>query len=278
MSYPSELHVVEHPPAGGWSASGPGTVVLVHGTLDRAGSFNRVVRRLRDQAPELGIVVYDRRGYGGSRPVASPAGFDEHVADLVGVATGVPGAGPVVAVGHSLGGTIVLGAAASEPTLFRAVGAFEPPLPWFGFRRPRSRPPSWAAPDADPAEEAERFFRRMVSDGAWERLPERIRRERREEGPALLADFRSFGRSAPFELSAVKVPVVFARGGPESQPHHRQGTAWAARELAGARLFEIEGAAHGAHLTHPGAFADFVLAVVAATPEGGDGETAAVRP
>ena len=31
-------------------------------------------------------------------------------------------------------------------------------------------------------------MRGMVGDAVWERLPERTRRERRSEGPALLAD------------------------------------------------------------------------------------------
>ena len=59
MSFPAGLHVIERPAA---SAGAP-TVVLVHGSLDRAESFRRVMRRL----PEFGIVAYDRRGYQGSR-------------------------------------------------------------------------------------------------------------------------------------------------------------------------------------------------------------------
>ena len=43
-------------------------VVFVHGSLDRAASFSKVVRRLRD----LHTVVYDRRGYASSSDVGPP--------------------------------------------------------------------------------------------------------------------------------------------------------------------------------------------------------------
>lgn len=266
VPYPENLHVLEHPPSGGWRSEGIRTVVLVHGTLDRASSFSRVVRRVLAAAPDVGVVTYDRRGYAGSRD-AGPGGLERHIDDLLGIAAGVPVGPPVTVVGHSLGGLVALGAAVAEPVLFRSVGAFEPPLPWQGFRRPRSGLPSWSAADADPATEAERFFVRMVGAEAWERLTERVRAERRADGPALLADLRSFGGPAPFELSGLKVPAVFGRGGPTSQQHHRDGTSWAVEEVPGARLVEIDQAGHGAHLSHPDAFVTFVLA----TLEDGEG-------
>lgn len=248
-------------------------VVLVHGSLDRAASFKRVIRRVLDATTDVGVVAYDRRGYGGSRHGA-PAPLPRHIDDLLEVAAAIPGDGPAVAVGHSLGGVVVLGAAATDPRAFGAVGAFEPPLPWVGFRRPRPGPPSWASPDADPAAEAERFFRRMVGDQAWERLPESAREERRADGPAMLADLRSFSDGAPFDLATIEVPVVFGRGGPASAPHHREGAAWAADTVPRARLIEIERASHGAHLSHPGAFAEFVLAVLAADVEAREARSA----
>jgi pimeloyl-ACP methyl ester carboxylesterase len=118
-------------------------VVLVHGSLDRAESFRRVMRRL----PELHIVAYDRRGYQGSRG-AGVVGLHGHIADLVDILTEVRarGATTVVAVGHSVGGDVVIGAALAEPLLCDSLGAFEPPMPWLGFRRTRpgdDRPRDW---------------------------------------------------------------------------------------------------------------------------------------
>ncbi len=64
--------------------------------------------------------------------------------------------------------------------------------------------------------------------------------------------------------SSLAVPVVFGRGGPTSRPHHRETVAWLAGQIPGARLVDVPGAGHGAHLSHPDAFAAFVRAVVGA--------------
>ena len=53
-----DVHAVES----GAGSPGP-LVVLVHGSMDRSGSWVRVVRELRD----VHTVRYDRRGYGRSR-------------------------------------------------------------------------------------------------------------------------------------------------------------------------------------------------------------------
>lgn len=262
MPYPPGLAVTEHPPAGGWPRYRRPVVVLVHGSLDRGASFARTVRRLEG----WGVVTYDRRGYQGSRGTAPPADLGGHVEDLLGVAAGVPGgARPVVAVGHSLGGNVVLGAALADPATFAAVGAYEPPMPWLGFRRPGTGAGRTAG---DPDDEVEQFTRRMVGDAAWERLPEAMRAARRADAPALSADLRSLRGPAPFDVTRLAVPVVFARGGPRSRPHHRQAVGWAAAHVPGAALVELGGAGHGAHLTHPDAFAGLVRAVAARAPAG----------
>ncbi len=253
------LHTVESAPSG---PDAP-TVVLVHGSLDRAQSFRRVLRRLTD----LHVVAYDRRGYAGSRQAADGPcpGLDGNVDDLLGIVAELRGADgpPVTLVGHSYGGDIVIGAALRDPSAVTSVGAYEPPMPWLGFRPQQARRGPFAISD-DPAQEAEQFFRRMVGDSAWERLSDDGRRELRADGPALLADMRSFRGDAPFDTTELRVPVVFGRGGPESRPHHRQTTAWLAANVPGATLFEVPGASHGAHLSHPDGFGDFVRATVAA--------------
>jgi len=250
------LDLTEHVPDGG-DGAGP-LVVLVHGSLDRAGSFARVTRRL----PDLHTVAYDRRGYHRSRHVLPVHdSLDGHVDDLLSVMAGRPS----VVVGHSYGGDVALGAALRSggdgPVL--AVGAFEPPMPWLGTWATRPRPALPAPAEDDPAMAAERFFRRMVGDSAWERLPEEARQARRADGAALaaeLADMRTAG--APFDVTALAVPAVFGRG-TRSLPHHRAPADWLVAHVPGAELVEIEGAAHGAHLTHPDGFARFVRTVVA---------------
>jgi pimeloyl-ACP methyl ester carboxylesterase len=261
---PEALFVAERPPAGGWGGAQGPVVVLVHGSLDRAASFGRVARRLED----LALVTYDRRGYQGSRDAAVSDDLRVHVDDLVRIAAAYAehrsACAGVVAVGHSVGATIVLGAAARAPDLLRAVGAYEPSMPWLGFHR-EGTPGSRANRDraADPGLEAERFFRRMVGDAAWQRLPEEERAGRRADGPALLADLRAIRRGAPFDVTSVSVPVIVSSGGPSSFPHHRDTSDWLAAHVPTVRRSTIPDAAHGAHLSHPDAFAELVHEVVA---------------
>ena len=146
------------------------------------------------------------------------------------------------------------------PGAVRAVGAYEPPLPWFDWW-PRRTASSIA--DEDPAVFAESFFRRVVGDAGWERLNEHDRAARRADGPALvaeLADLRAGG--APFDVTALAVPLVLGRG-ERSIPHHRRSVDALEELVAGAQVVEFPGAAHGAHLSHPDAFAAFVRRVVA---------------
>ncbi len=254
MTYPAALHFTTRPA----SAPGAATVVFVHGSLDRGDSFRLAMRRL----PEFATVAYDRRGYQGSR-AGGVVDLGGHVSDLLAIADTVraDGGGPVVAVGHSLGGNVVIGAALASPRAFDSIGAYEPPMPWLGFRRQEGR--SWPALGDDPAKEAERFFSRMVGEGSWSRLTEGGRAERRADGPALLADLRSMrGEGPPFRVTALDVPTVFGRGGPKTAPHHRRSVEWLGASVPGAVVYEIAGAQHGAHLSHPDHFASLTRLVV----------------
>jgi pimeloyl-ACP methyl ester carboxylesterase len=236
-------------------------VVLVHGSLDRAASFSRVRRRLGD----LHTVVYDRRGYQGSRQ-ALPLNttLEGHVDDLLAVVGGRPS----VVVGHSYGGAIALGAALREDSPIVAVAAYEPPMPWLA-EWPRSVPDPAPVPGRDPAGQesadmaAERFFRRMVGDGAWDRLSEEGKRSRWDDGPALAAELAAIRLDhPPFDVTSLGVPSVFGRGG-NSVGRHRDAVTWLVEHTPGAALFEIDGASHGAHLTHPDGFAALVRATLA---------------
>jgi pimeloyl-ACP methyl ester carboxylesterase len=257
MGYPAGIHIIERP---GAAPQAP-TLVLVHGSLDRAASFRRVMRRL----PEFTTVAYDRRGYQGSRE-AGVVGLEGHISDLVQILTSVRsgGAVSVSAIGHSLGGDVVIGAALADPELCDSVGAFEPPMPWLGAGRAevgdRHGGPNPTA--EQPGDEAERFFGRMVGPAAWERLPEAARAARRADGPALVADLASVRGGPPFDVLRLDVPAVFGRGGIASDRRHRAGVAWLGAHVPGAVVYDIAGARHGAHLSHPDHFAEFSRRVV----------------
>jgi pimeloyl-ACP methyl ester carboxylesterase len=258
------LALTERAPGDG--GEGP-LVVLVHGSLDRGSSFLRVMRRLDD----LPTVAYDRRGYQGSRHLPVAAGLDDHVEDLLAVV----GGRPAVVVGHSFGGVVALAAAlrAGGPGPVTGVAVYEPPLPWAGpdaRRPPRVGGVPDPLADPEPALAAERFFRRMVGDAAWERLPAEGRASRHADGPALVADLRAArAAEAPFDPARLTVPLVVGRG-TASPAHLRSAAGWLAGTVDGSELVELDGAGHGAHLTHPDAFAALVRTAVARTrPAGG---------
>ncbi|HEV3281976.1 MAG TPA: alpha/beta hydrolase [Acidimicrobiales bacterium] len=256
------LAVTEHVPEG---RSRSPTVVLIHGSLDRSTSFARVVRRL----PDLRTVVYDRRGYNRSR-AALPLHdtFDGHVDDLLSVIDDRP----AVVVGHSYGGDVALAAALRPESRnsILAAAAYEPPMPWLAeYRSAPDAAPRGSAVDGDPADPddaaaaAERFFRRMVGDTSWERLPESAKADRRADGPALATELRAIRLAeAPFDVTKMPVPTTYGRGG-NSASRHRRAVAWLLEHTPGSELFEIGGASHGAHLTHPDAFATMVRSAVA---------------
>ncbi len=221
------------------------TLVCVHGGLDRGASFARLARRMT----HLNVVTYDRRGYQASRPL-EPLGLAYHVNDLLEVARWAAESGPVAVFGHSYGGVVALGAAASEPSLLCLVDVYEAPLPWV-LARHGERPPL----GDDPRREAELFFRRVVSDATWEHLSEAERESRRLDGRALVEDLTALRHGPPFaplvDVAALRVPVHYVHGDQRLATYYR---------ALGARLTslnptiatdELVGVGHGAHLSAP---------------------------
>lgn len=246
MSPRDELRLLVREPTENGAGAGQ-TLVLVHGSMDRATSFRRVMARL----PDWRCVAYDRRGYAGSSELGPPESFDEQVEDLLSVLDG----SPAVVFGHSYGGDVVLAAASRHPELIRAAVVWEPPRPWL---------PWWpttavgaAADQLDAEDRAEWFMRRMVGDRVWERLPESTRTQRRREGRTLAAELDALRSAAPFDESHVRVPVLVGRGG-QTHPHHRRSARELAASLPCGQLRDIEGASHGAHLSHPGEVAELI--------------------
>jgi pimeloyl-ACP methyl ester carboxylesterase len=224
------------------------TLVCVHGALDRAGSFGRVARRL----DRFTIVAYDRRGYQGSRQLG-PGDLDAHVSDLVAIVSGEARAAPVAVLAHSFGGLVALGAALRAPRALELVVAYESPFPWF-VTRPGSTPPA----SDDPRVEAEAFFRRVVSDRAWERLSELQRASRRDDGPALVADLAALHGPQPFDPGDLAVPYVYGYGASSFHGHYRELAGALERSSPRVRSVELASAPHAAHLANPDQLAALV--------------------
>ena len=229
---------VQHPRA---------SVVCVHGGLDRGGSFARIARRLE----QFDLVTYDRRGYQGSRALGVGS-HAAHVADLLALIRAERQNSPVLVFGHSVGGVIALGAAIDEPSLVDLVVAYESPLPWI-LPRKHSRP----VLGEDPREEAEIFFKRMVSRSAWERLSDAEKESRRLDGPALLNDLRSVRAGAPFDLSDLRTRAAYVHGDGVIAPYYRELAALLASRFS-MRTLEMSGAGHGAHLANPDQLAELL--------------------
>jgi pimeloyl-ACP methyl ester carboxylesterase len=238
------MHVVDHP--------GPGAlVVLVHGSMDRGTSFGRTIKSLTD----FHVIAYDRHGYGRSLAPPPHTTLHEHVTDLLDIVDGRRCA----VVGHSYGGDVALLAAIERPDLIAAVGAFEAPMPWASWW-PQSSAGSAAMAAPSPEDAAEAFMRRVVGERIWTRLPRATRDARRAEGETLVAEMESIRGPAPFDPSAVPVPVV-AGAGTASEARHRESAARLAAAVPDGELVAIEGAGHGAHMSHPKEFAGFVRRV-----------------
>ncbi|HZB50267.1 MAG TPA: alpha/beta hydrolase [Mycobacteriales bacterium] len=104
----------------------PLTVVFVHGYCLAMGSWHYQRIGLTDMTrPRLRMVFYDHRSHGRSaRAPTETATIDQLGDDLFRVLTDVVPTGPVVLVGHSMGGMTVMALADRHPELFgsRVVG------------------------------------------------------------------------------------------------------------------------------------------------------------
>lgn len=241
------------------AGDGP-AVVLVHGTMDRSSSFGRVRKALS----AMRVARYDRRGYARSVELGPPEAFHQQVEDLLDVIDWMAGDGPApVVFGHSYGGTVALAAAAEAPERLAGVVAFEAPLPWMEWWPAGSAGAAAVAAADDPEDAGEGFMRRMVGDQRWERLPRRTREARRAEGATLVAELAQLRppHPAPFELTAIRVPVLAAHG-TEGADHHGEAARAVAGAVPGADLEVVSGSGHGVHLTHPSAVAAMIRRLV----------------
>lgn len=246
-------------------ASAPGTLplLLVHGTTGDHTTF-RVI------APRLGarrrLIAVDRRGRGASgdrpdgyaiaREFEDVAAVAEEVADLAGAAA-------VDIVGHSFGGRCALGASLLTPKIRRIVSYEGAP--------PRDRgadaayEPDWLLAqlrtdlaNGDLESLLERFMRTvtgMNDEGIVRYRADPVWPTRVAAAPTILRELEaSNDPAAGLEaLSRVDRPVLQVLGS-LSPPAFGVNTRALAARLRNSELLVIDGAAHAAHHTHPGAF------------------------
>jgi pimeloyl-ACP methyl ester carboxylesterase len=97
-------------------ARGAGVVLAVHGLASNALAWTRVAEELG----EVEVIAPDLRGRGLSREVAGASSMARHADDLLAVLDHF-GTGPVVLVGHSMGGFVGCVAARRDPERYAAL-------------------------------------------------------------------------------------------------------------------------------------------------------------
>ncbi len=126
-----------------WGAADGEIVILLHGWMDVAASFQFIADQLDSQ---WRLIAPDQRGYGDTEWTREPAGgywFPEYVADLDALVDHVSPGAPVHLVGHSLGGNVACLYAGVRPDRVKSLVS----LDGFGL------------PNSDPANAAERYRR-----------------------------------------------------------------------------------------------------------------------
>jgi pimeloyl-ACP methyl ester carboxylesterase len=248
----------------GEAGQGP-TVVLVHGSWDDHRVWDGVVQHLR---PHWRLVVYDRRGHGGSSVPPGQGRISQDVLDLDGVIRAVD-TGPVHLVGHSYGACVALLYAARHPQRLASVCLHEPPL--FGVlaglpehaelaRRTREAMAQAAVLIAagEAAQGARLFAEEVALAGqSWESVMDAsLRATWVANAGTWLDQSRDPERLAlsPELLSASPLPVLLTSGD-RSPAAFEPGVARLAAATPHAIRRTITGAGHFPQLTHPQALA-----------------------
>jgi lipase len=110
---------------GEWNPSGTTTVVAVHGITANHLAFALLAEAL----PRHRLLAPDLRGRGASRSLPGPWGIDRHAEDVAGLITAST-PGPVVLVGHSMGGFVAAALVRRFPDLVSALVLVDGGLPF----------------------------------------------------------------------------------------------------------------------------------------------------
>jgi lipase len=111
--------------AGEWNPSGTTTVIAVHGITANHRSF----ALLADALPRHRLLAPDLRGRGASRTLPGPWGIDRHAEDVARLIT-ASAPGPVVLVGHSMGGFVAAALVRRYPDLVSGLVLVDGGLPF----------------------------------------------------------------------------------------------------------------------------------------------------
>ncbi len=233
-----------------------------------AAGFTGLVWRscVKNLRTPLRALARDFRGHGSAPPLAEDADWGVFADDVLD-AVRASGPGPLIGVGHSLGGTSLLLAEARAPGTFDLLICFEPILatdhdPAFAEAASRRRAVFPSRADALARWSAKPplslLAPEVLADYAESGLAEEPDgRVRLRCAPAVEAHLFRTATSCPWRdaLPLVRCPTVFLRGA-ESVVVTGGSLAAACAELPGGRLREVPGMDHLGPLVRPDAFAE----------------------
>jgi pimeloyl-ACP methyl ester carboxylesterase len=235
-----------------YGAAGP-PLVLVHGIGSRGVSWWPVIDAL---ATEFRLVVPDLRGHGYSDKPSTGYLPTDYAADLAALVDALGLKHPSI-IGHSLGGIVTLTWALFHPDSAKRIVLEDVPLR--GGSRAAPQFDEWIALAGMTVEGAAAHFRREYPD--WTDEDCRRRAESiTATSPAVFTELRDMsieegGADRIAMLAAIRSPVLFVRGDPETGS--RVVPADAERLVAtvpDARLVRIPGGSHSLHRDQTEAF------------------------
>jgi pimeloyl-ACP methyl ester carboxylesterase len=195
------------------------------------------------------VVTFDRPGLGESPPGQLPRTPTQIAGELRTVVEALNLSGPLVLIGHSMGGLHVLRYATLYPEEVTGVVILDTPPPGFEERRLELL-------TSEEREERQRVLRRGLTG-----VPEAVRLEREGAQVASEWDFSAFPRTLPLDVVVADAQDFGDLGSPAA---HRQLWLEASREWlslsVASRLTVAHGSSHMVHHDRP----DIVLSLVGA--------------
>jgi lipase len=213
----TDLHVHRYGP------TRPPQILAVHGLTGHGRRWQTLAAR---HLPEFAIVAPDLIGHGRST-WAAPWSIDANAGALAGLLDAYAD-GPVVVVGHSFGGAVVLNLAAARPDLVAALVLLDPAVGLDGGWMRDIADDMFASPDYTDRAEA----RSEKVNGSWAEVePDELDRELDEHLidqpggragwrisiPAMLSYWSELAR--PIQLPPSEIPVTVVRATKTNPPY-----------------------------------------------------------
>lgn len=239
--------------------AGP-TVVLVHGALNDYRTWAPQMEALAQRFRVVGISL--RHYYPEPWKGDGEFSLQVHADDVAAFIEGL-GVGPVLLVGWSRGGTVVVDTARMRPELVRKLVLMDAAL--YGLL-----PPAAGTSSEDPritrARATEVHFRRgdiegglqfffddINGAGAWNKPPEAQRQLRRENAWTIVGQLGDVETVTCADLARLKMPVLLMEG-EQSPPPFKRMRAAIQKCLPSARFAAIPKAGHQMHQMNPAGF------------------------